>query len=369
MSSNKKYNKINNSRYIDINEKNLFFNFFINKKKIAIISHIDPDGDAIASLASIYFICEYNSINSDIFLFNPLPFLEYNKWNLDIQPLSNFEQKNYDAVIFVDTPSITRSGLTKDYILNISSLCIDHHIDNQFFCDLNIVAPYFCSTTEIIYELVKDSYIDKEISATSKNNNTNENDKYNQIKIELCEALFMGILFDTYYFNTENVDDLLLQRAAVLQSITSCLHKLRNILFKNQNPMIYKFWGHILTNINLYFDGQLVIAKADRNLFQIFEEQYENFSESVATEGFINHLMNLRNVNLAIFIKEMKEEVKVSIRSTINIASILANKFGGGGHSNAAAFKIKRNNNFNIDDLENEIIKFIRQENLIKDNK
>lgn len=354
MSQGKSENKIINSRYIDNNEKNLFFNFFIDKKNIAIISHIDPDGDAIASIASIYFVCKHNSIDSDIFLFNSLPFLEYNKWDLYIKPLSNFEQNKYDAVVFVDTPSIIRSGLPKDFTINIASLCIDHHIDNQFFCDLNIVAPFFCSTTEIIYELTKDLFIDKETAKENRNINS------------LCESLLMGILFDTYYFNTENVDDILMQRASVLQNITSSMHKLRNILFKNQNPMIYKFWGHILTNINLYFDDKLVIAKADRNLFENFEVQYENFSESVATEGFINHLMNLRNVNLAIFIKEMKEEVKVSIRSTINVASILANNFGGGGHANAAAFKIKRKEDFDVNELENEIIKFIKQENLLK---
>ncbi|MFN3411587.1 MAG: DHH family phosphoesterase [Exilispira sp.] len=343
-----------NKRYLDIKEKELFFNFFTDKNKIAIISHEDPDGDAIASLSSIYFFCKINSINSEIFLYNLPPFIDYNKWNLNINPISNLKQENFDGIIFVDTPSISRSGLSIDTDIKIPSLNIDHHIDNRFFCEFNIVAPGFCSSSEIIYDLINDSDF-YNINIINKEN-------FNPLFLNLLESILMGILFDTYYFNTENVDHILLQRASELHKLTGSMHKLKNILFKNQSPMIYKFWGYILTNISLYYNNQLVIAKVDRKIFEKFENEYPDFSRSVATEGFINHLMSLRNVSLSIFIREMQNEIKVSIRSSIKVASILANKFGGGGHENASAFKIKRDKNFDIYELEKKILDIIDQE-------
>ncbi|MCR4421369.1 MAG: hypothetical protein GYA61_01160 [Spirochaetales bacterium] len=353
----------NYTRHLQNNEREVFFNFFKNKKNIAIISHKDPDGDAIASLASIYFFCEIYNISSDIFLFNMPPFYDYNKWNLSLNFLSNFNQENYDGIVFVDTPSLQRSGLKNDFSLKKPSLCIDHHIDNQFFCNSNIVAPYFCSTTEIIYEVLKSPNFFSFLSSTVQNNK-----KENLIN-NLYESLLMGILFDTYYFNTENVDSLLLKRCSELDEKTGSLHKLKNNLFKNQNPSIYKFWGAILSNISLYFENKLVIAKANRNLFIKFEKEYKDFSDVVATEGFINHLMSLRNVNIAIFIRELENEIKVSIRSNIKVASNLANIFGGGGHANAAAFTLERNKNLDIDNLEIEIIKVIEKEGYFEQNK
>lgn len=363
-----KKSNYNNNRFIEDNERVLFFNFFNNKKKIALISHVDPDGDAIASIFSIYFICELKSICSEIFLFNELPFTEYNKWNLQILSLSKFDPQNYDGVIFVDTSSFSRSGLNEKFVLTKPSLCIDHHIDNQFFCDYNIVAPLFCSTTEIIYDLINNtklfnSFINSyENLSNNKLSETSSSDLKKNLLNNLYESILMGILFDTYYLNTENVDYIVLKRVSDLQEKTDSIHKLKNLLFKNQSPIIYKFWGYVLSNISLYFNDMLVIARADKSIFSEFEKEYKNFNPTIATEGFINHLMSLRNVCLAIFIREIQDEVKVSIRSSIKVASVLANKFGGGGHPNAAAFKIKREDNFDINKLERQILDIIEKE-------
>lgn len=357
MSYNSNEKLLINSRFIEDKERILFFNFFLNKKNIALISHVDPDGDAIASLSAIYFICKVKSINAEIFLYNDLPFIEYNKWKLYIYPIIKLDLQKYDGLIFLDTPSLVRSGLDKEYKINIPSLCIDHHGDNQFFCELNIVAPPFCSTTEIILELIKNSDI-LEIDKKDKNN---KSDFINCI----LESILMGILFDTYYFQTENVDFLLLERTAYLQKQTDSIHKLKNLLFKNQNPIIYKFWGNILSTINLYYNEQLVIAKADKKLFNEFKNQYPSFSDKVATEGFINHLMSLRNVSIAIFIREMEDITKVSIRSSIKVASALANKFGGGGHANAAAFTIDQKSYSTLEELERKIINVIEKDGLL----
>ncbi len=348
-------NRFNNSRFVKDFERDLFFNFFQNKNKIAIISHIDPDGDALASIASIHFICKLLSIQTKIFLFNNPPYLEYNAWDLNLLPLDNFIQNEFDGIFFVDTPSLERSGLKKETKIIKPSFCIDHHIDNKFFCDFNIVAPKFCSASEIIYNLIEDSdLIIKDDDPTK-----------NSLIINLLENLFMGILFDTYYFQTENVDYILLERAAKLQERTGSMHKLKNILFKNQNPIIYQLWGNILSTISLFYENKVVIARANAELFAKFKNLNRDFAPIISTEGFINHLMSLRNVSIAIFIREFEDEIKVSIRSSIKAASILANQFGGGGHANAAAFKISKNRYSNIEELEKDILKTIERERLL----
>jgi len=75
--------------------------------------------------------------------------------------------------------------------------------------------------------------------------------------------------------------------------------------------------------------------------------------------------MSLRNVSIAIFIRELDNVIKVSIRSSIKVASILANHFGGGGHENASAFKLSRNRYSSIDELEKDILKVIERDNLL----
>jgi phosphoesterase RecJ-like protein len=343
-SNTSKIKYTNDSRSVKEIEKKIFFNFFQGKSRLAIVSHLDPDGDAMASLSAMTFFCEKQNIFSQIFQFNEPPFPEYNYWNISIDNIDNLCLNKFDGIIFVDTPSLKRAGFKDNFEVLIPSISIDHHIDNKYFADFSLIYPSFCATAEIIFELLRNS-LNHDLPLDKK----------------IMEALLMGILFDTYYFQTENVDSILLERASYLESKTNSIHILKNILFKNQTPQIYSFWGKILLNTSLYFNKQVVVAKADDFLYSEFEKKDKNFSRDFASEGFINHLMNLRNVEIAIFIRELTDVYKVSIRSSIKIASRLANRFGGGGHENAAAFRIDKKVFSSIDELENSIINTINE--------
>jgi len=75
-SNTSKIKYTNDSRNVKEIEKKIFFNFFQGKSRLAIVSHLDPDGDAMASLSAMTFFCEKQNIFSQIFQFNKPPFPE-----------------------------------------------------------------------------------------------------------------------------------------------------------------------------------------------------------------------------------------------------------------------------------------------------
>ena len=125
------------------------FNTLKKADKILILTHINPDGDALGSSVAFKLMLEKMGKKATIFLEKELPDMfscfgdnfvwgEYNE--------------DYDLVCVLDCGDEKRLGDTFEYFKG-NTLCIDHHVSNNAFADVNFVEPKAAACGEIVYDL------------------------------------------------------------------------------------------------------------------------------------------------------------------------------------------------------------------------
>jgi phosphoesterase RecJ-like protein len=92
----------------------------------------------------------------------------------------------------------------------------------------------------------------------------------------------------------------------------------------------------VLATLELYKENRIGLIFVTRSIFAETNTMPED------TEDFISYPRTLASVQVAVFIKEGKDDwISVSLRSKgqRDVAQV-AREFGGGGHRNAAGFRV-----------------------------
>ena len=195
------------------------------------------------------------------------------------------------------------------------TVCIDHHVSNANFADLNYVFPEASSTCELVFEL-----IDKE-----------------KLTKEIAECLYTGMVHDTGVFQysctsakTMNIGGILMESGIDYSKIVDETFYTKTF---NQNKIL----GKALLNSELYLDGQVILSCITQ------EEMKEYDVLPKHLDGIVNQLRITKDVRVAVFLYENEDgSYKGSLRvnDDTNVAEIAA-VFGGGGHVKAAGFSIE----------------------------
>ncbi len=155
-----------------------------NAKTVGITGHVRPDGDCTGSTLALYnYIKKYfKDIDPFLFLEETDPSFNYLK---DINEIKHEPVKDmtYDVFFVLDCASEDRIRPFSDMFKNaVKTVCIDHHVSNKGgFADFNEIQPDASSTCEVLYGLLEESLIDKDIA----------------------ECLYTGIIHDTGVFKYE----------------------------------------------------------------------------------------------------------------------------------------------------------------------
>ena len=151
-------------------------NYLDGVKKIGMCGHIRPDGDCVGSCLGLYTYLKnnYSEIDVDLYLEPIADKFKFLKYSDEI--INNADaDKEYDLFIVLDCSAIDRIGEFAKYFNSASkTLCIDHHVSNTEFADVNIVYPDYSSASEVVFTL-----LDREIS------------------YDTACALYLGIIHDT----------------------------------------------------------------------------------------------------------------------------------------------------------------------------
>ena len=295
--------------------------------KVTFLTHYKPDGDGISACAALSKICEHLCKDIETIYPNKSEF-EYKRQPKNI--LINKHKQIPDLIIVCDTANYERMYFNPDFEM-IPMINIDHHVSNTINATFNFIDPNVSSACEIIYELIKEW-------------NNDLFDKY------IAESLLMGILYDSQIFHTQSVTSKTLRIAADLMDLGANLFKLKIELLANKNPKIIKLWGNILQNIKINQKENCAWTK-------LTQEEMKKFNViPKCLIGFNNFLSGLSNIDITLFFYETKNrKTKVSLRSKKTDVNLLASKFGGGGHKNAAGILSDKP----MDELIKEILKEI----------
>ncbi len=283
-----------------------------NSHKIAITSHIRPDGDSIGSGLALYLMLkkmgkEVRYINKDIpqpplTLFPHFEVIEYG----DIYP------QEFDVVVLIECSTEERSG--QKNLNKYFRILIDHHLSNEEQVELNWVNPKESAVAIMIYELSK--YLNVEI------------DK------EIATLLYSGIVSDTGGFRFTNVNAKAFRVSSELIEKGANPIEVNRLLFENYTPQKVKLISKVLSTLETFFDDKAA-----------FITMYKSFLDDlkltdVETEDIVTIVRSIRKVKIVAFLKENDDGTfRVSLRSRDNVdSSKIAEKFGGGGHMHASGF-------------------------------
>jgi len=299
-------------------KSNEFVSLLNKFNNFAILPHVFPDGD---TLGSSFAICEIlKSLGKSAYIvlddeipYNLKPLLKEKVYSLDEFVNGNIE---FEAVIAVDSSDIERLGERKILFEGKTSICIDHHITNTGYCDFNFVDGYSSSTGEVLFELVFDDY--------------------SQIDSTTASYIYMAILTDTGSFKYSSTSPKTLDIAAALYRAGIDFENINIEIYQNITIEKFKFTNLILNSLELYNDNKLAFVFINNDILK------RNGLSMEDTDGIIEMIRNISDVELAVFAREVDDEIfKISLRSKRYYdVSELSLKFGGGGHKRAAGFTL-----------------------------
>ena len=350
---------------------------FLRAEKILIVPHARPDGDAACSALALFLILQKmgkknvravcadpipsnlqflpdheNFEQNDFFpeilkIVGDAPGVEIEKIdsrkrgeNLEIEivprggkfKLENFEiektAEKFDLIVSVDTADRQQLGsvfsknpelFADNFVVNI-----DHHVSNEKFGNLNLIVPTAASTTEVIF-----SEILPELKKVTGKNFLDE---------KIATLLLCGIITDTGSFQNPNTTPKSFEIAADLAEAGARQQEIIRQIFKTKPLSQLKIWGRVLSKIKnepVYRFVRSEICSADFQKASARSEELEGVLDTL--------LSNAPGAEVVLLLKEREDDVvSGSLRTTTPAvdATEIAKIFGGGGHRQAAGFKI-----------------------------
>ena len=304
---------------------------------VLVVSHVNPDGDALSSTGAFLELLNNLNIKSLAFCsrkkgvtYNYLPHQDkIISDKEELLPLSDF-----DLIIILDCGSLSRTDLGKE-ILELKKqvkrpyiIEFDHHPQVDNYSDLEIRDPDKSATAEIIYDFFKENKI-----AFNKN---------------LANCILTGILTDTGNFLYPNSSQHNLEIASQMMSCGAQFPKIVNNILRNKNFLMVKLWGMAINNLRVnkkYNIAYSVVTEED--LFELNKlgtpEEIEMYLHSDVFGDVAGFLGNLSDVKAVMLLREEDGKIKGSLRTSRPEMDIsgLARHLGGGGHSKASGFTIE----------------------------
>ncbi len=297
-----------------------------------VISHLDPDGDAIGSMFGMGYILKYLNKKFSIFIPSGIP----EKFAWLPSPggiISHLKGDRYDWVIFLDCSNKSRVGDSLELLSSQAKIInIDHHADNTFFGDINWVDTNKSSVGEMVGVIAQ---------------------RFNvSFKGGLAEPLFLAIVSDTGSFSYGNTSASCLRFAAEILEEGLDLNKFTANFSRQWSINKAHLHGFALVNSKLELGGKVGVIKVSQSMLDAANAKVED------CEGLVNYMRQIRGVLVAVSIREERDRIKFSLRSwgEVDVQKI-ASKLGGGGHPNAAGGSL----NCSLNEAEQIILKTIER--------
>lgn len=286
---------------------------------VAISGHVNPDGDSYASVLGLGLVLSEAGKTVDMLAEEQISHFSYLPAFASLRPVD--EKRNYDLFIRVDLGDTTRLGRAQIALANSRhSINFDHHLTNDGRCDYAILDPKASSTCEIIAAfLLENGWT---------------------ISADAATAFYAGITTDSNRFLYDTSGARTHRLAARLLDCGADAKRVYFHEYQNENPKRIAFEGAVVEQALSLHDGRVMLANITQELIAKYGLAMPE------AEGVVDTLRNLQGVEVAVILKEQKQDVqKVSFRSKekVNVAKI-AESFGGGGHTKAAGATIEGEN-------------------------
>lgn len=290
---------------------------------ILITSHTKPDGDACGCVSAMREALEALGKNvtplmlSAVpqwyeFLFAEKPAVLGEDVRLDELTAGRFGQ--FDLILIVDTNSHSQLAKFNDYLKQNDKpvLILDHHETSDGLGDVELIDSNAAATALIVLDLLK--YAGWPVTE------------------KIAESLFVALATDTGWFQFSNSNSRVYRACAELIDAGVKPTQIYDHLYLNFSYPRFRLMAGMLDKLELHMDGRYAAMQITR---QDFERTGAAYSD---TENLINECHRIDSVEASALFIELKDgRIRCSLRSRVPLdVSIIASKFGGGGHTMAA---------------------------------
>jgi phosphoesterase RecJ-like protein len=276
-----------------------------------LLGHVHPDGDVLGTLVGLGLALE--GAGWEITLAGPHGVPEVLGFLPAAERFQVWERapRTWDVVILTDCPDPGRTeGLLEGargpetHVLNI-----DHHPDNRRYGTVNWLDPDAAATGEMVFDLLGRLGL--------------------KLTPEVALALFTAIHTDTGSFRYSNTTPRTFRIAADLAAAGADPFLVSRWLYQRRQAATLRELGEVLRRVELSPDGRVGWLALPAGLA----------SEAlVAAEDLVGYPRSIHGVEVALLLRETAPGVvKASLRGQGRVpVNVIAQRFGGGGHANAA---------------------------------
>jgi len=295
-------------------------------KNIVIVTHSNPDGDAIGSSLGLFHFLQSFIPLSNVKVVVPNEFPSFLKWLPGVEQILIYDNSkievedllaNCDLCFCLDFNSLKRIDNLHPLLLTIAApkILIDHHPqpDNDFEIVLSCVD--FSSTSELIYAVIT------KIGGQEK------------LDINIASCLYVGIMTDTGSFSYAS------NRPELYTAVSELIKRGIDVDFIHRK--VYDTYSETRMRLLGYcLSSSLVVLQNTHTAYiYLSKEDLKNFDyQNGDTEGVVNYPLSIQGVVLAALFTEKDGKIRISLRSKgkFNVNEFSRKYLNGGGHKNAA---------------------------------
>lgn len=300
-------------------------------KTIVLLTHENPDGDAIGSSLAMYHALKQFDKEVDLIIPQMPPIYGFLTGAEEIKKES--EISHYDLAISLDSADIKRlNGFASYFEEATVKINIDHHASNNMFADYNFVNPDSPACAQVLITVLE--YIGVEITKT------------------IGECLITGIITDTGGFRYSGVNAATFEFTAWLLGLGVNISEIYKKVLQTSTRTHFELQKLAMDRLEFLEDGKIAFT-------YINEEDEEKIKPQPGdNSGIVEIGRDIEGVEVSVFLKQKEEGYKVSLRSNeyVNVSDVCL-MFSGGGHPRAAGATI----NHSLEEAKERIVNEIKK--------
>lgn len=294
-------------------------------KKIAIIPHRGPDGDAMGSTLALYHFLLKNNHHPTVIAPNDFP--DFLAWLPGSETVKIFEKdtenctkilEEAELIFTLDFNAFHRTGEMEHTLARLTApfIMIDHHQKPDDYAVYTYSDTSYGSTCEMVYNFI--SFLNKK----------------EDLDKTIATCIYTGILTDSGSFRFPGTTGNTHRIIAELIDLGVENTQIPVLLFDNSSYSRLQLLGRALQNMK-------VLEEHKTSYTSLTQEELDSFNYVKGdTEGIVNYGLSIKGIVFtAIFIENKDEKIiKISFRSQggFDVNQFARDHFNGGGHSNAA---------------------------------
>jgi phosphoesterase RecJ-like protein len=297
-------------------------------KKIAIIPHRGPDGDAMGSTLGLYHFLLKNKHHPVVV--SPNEFPDFLAWMPGSETIKIFEKdkqnctkilEDAELIFTLDFNALHRTGEMEQVLAKLTApfVMIDHHQKPDDYAVVTYSDTSFGSTCEMLYNFISHLGKKEDIDKT----------------IGTC--IYTGILTDSGSFRFPKTTGTTHRIVAELIDLGVENTEIPSLLFDNSSFGRLQILGRALQNMKVLPEHKTAYTTLNQDELNSFDYVKGD------TEGIVNYGLSIKGIAFtAIFIENREEKIiKISFRSQgdFDVNQFARDHFNGGGHRNAAGGK------------------------------